>query len=210
MNLILLGAPGAGKGTQGEFLSQRLSIPVISTGNIIREAVKNETEMGLAAKSFIDEGRLVPDETIIGILGERLAMEDCAYGYILDGVPRTVVQADAIAKMGVVIDKVISIEVPDEEILGRLGGRRVCPSCGATYHILHNPSETEGVCDKCGAELIIRKDDSEETIKERLRVFHELTEPLKDYYKKLGKLRLVEGVGTVDEISRLMLQALEA
>ena len=210
MNLILLGAPGAGKGTQGEFLSQRLSIPVISTGNIIREAVKNETEMGLAAKSFIDEGRLVPDETIIGILGERFAMEDCAYGYILDGVPRTVVQADAIAKMGVVIDKVISIEVPDEEILGRLGGRRVCPSCGATYHIVHNPSETEGVCDKCGAELIIRKDDSEETIKERLRVFHELTEPLKDYYKKLGKLRLVEGVGTVDEISRLMLQALEA
>ncbi len=210
MNLILLGAPGAGKGTQGEFLSKRLSIPVISTGNIIREAVKNETEMGLAAKSYIDSGALVPDETIIGILAERLSQPDCAYGYILDGVPRTVVQADAIAEMGITIDRVISIEVPDEEILTRLGGRRVCPACGASYHLQHNPPKKEGRCDKCGAGLITRKDDSEQTIKERLRVFHQLTEPLKDYYKKLGKLRLVEGIGPVDDVSRLVLDALES
>lgn len=209
MNLILLGAPGAGKGTQGEFISKRLAIPVISTGNIIREAVKNETEMGKAAKAFIEAGQLVPDETIIGILKERLTQDDCAYGFILDGVPRTLPQADAISEMGIEIDKVVSIEVDDEEILSRLGGRRVCPTCGATYHIVHNPSSVEGKCDKCGSDLIIRKDDAVETIKDRLTVFHAQTEPLKDYYKKLGKLRLVEGIGTVEEISRAMLEALE-
>ena len=209
MNLILLGAPGAGKGTQGDFISKRLAIPVISTGNIIREAVKNETEMGKSARSYIEAGALVPDETIIGILKERLTQEDCAYGFILDGVPRTLAQADAITEMGIEIDRVVSIEVDDEEILRRLGGRRVCPACGATYHIVHNPPAEEGKCDRCGADLIIRKDDSVETIKDRLAVYHSQTEPLKDYYKKLGKLRLVEGIGTVDEISRAMLNALE-
>ncbi len=209
MNLILLGAPGAGKGTQGDFISKRLAIPVISTGNIIREAVRNETEMGKSAKSYIEAGALVPDETIIGILKERLTQEDCAYGFILDGVPRTLAQADAITEMGIEIDRVISIEVDDDEILRRLGGRRVCPRCGATYHIVHNPPAEEGKCDRCGAELIIRKDDSVETIMDRLSVYHSQTEPLKDYYKKLGKLRLVEGIGSVDEISKAMLNALE-
>ena len=209
MNLILLGAPGAGKGTQGDFISKRLAIPVISTGNIIREAVRNETEMGKSAKSYIEAGALVPDETIIGILKERLTQEDCAYGFILDGVPRTLAQADAITEMGIEIDRVISIEVDDDEILRRLGGRRVCPTCGATYHIVHNPPAEEGKCDRCGAELIIRKDDSVETIMDRLSVYHSQTEPLKDYYKKLGKLRLVEGIGSVDEISKAMLNALE-
>lgn len=208
MKLILLGAPGAGKGTQAEIISERLNIPTISTGNIIREALKNATEMGLKAKSFMDSGALVPDEVVIGIIKERLANDDCKNGFILDGFPRTVPQAEALDEMGIVIDKAVDIEVDDSLIEQRLSGRRVCEKCGASYHIEHNPPEQADVCDKCGSNLIVRKDDKPETIRERLRVYHEQTEPLKGYYEKQGKLSIIEGVGEVDEITKLVLKAL--
>ena len=209
MNLILLGAPGAGKGTQAEILTDRLGIPSISTGNIIREALKNGTEMGLKAKSFIEVGQLVPDQVVIGIIRERLAKEDCLNGFILDGFPRTVPQAQALEEMGVNIDKVIDFEVEDEEVLKRLGGRRVCEGCGASYHMQHKRPQVEGVCDRCGAKVVTRKDDEPETIRERLSVYHEQTEPLKAFYAGKGLLVEVAG-GTIEENTSLTLKALGA
>jgi adenylate kinase len=193
MNLILLGAPGAGKGTQAENIERELGIPQISTGNILKAAVKNGTEIGLKAKSFMDAGALVPDEVVIGILKERIAEDDCKGGFILDGFPRTVPQADALDSMGIIIDKVISIEVPDEKIEARLSGRRACPNCGATYHMEYKKPKTAGKCDKCGADLVTRDDDKPETVRERLVTYHEKTAPLIEYYKGKGKLVTVLG-----------------
>ena len=210
MKLILLGAPGAGKGTQAEVICKHLGIPAISTGNILREALKSGTEMGLKAKAFMDAGQLVPDEIVIGIIKDRLAEEDCKNGFILDGFPRTVPQAEALDAMGVVIHKVLDIEVPDEAIQKRLSGRRVCESCGASYHVDFKPSSKGEVCDKCGGKLVIRKDDQPETVKERLKVYHESTEPLCDYYKKAGKLTVIEGQEEVADTTRLTLAAIEA
>lgn len=209
MKLILLGAPGAGKGTQAEIICQKHSIPAISTGNIIREALKNGTEMGLKAKSYMDEGKLVPDDVVIGIIQERLAKDDCKNGFILDGFPRTIPQAEALDAMGVEIDRVVSIEVPDEKIVERMSGRRVCEKCGASYHMLYKQPAKEDVCDACGGTLIRRKDDAPETVLDRLKVYHEQTEPLKSYYAKSGKLRLVEGQEEVADTTRLTLAALE-
>lgn len=209
MKLILLGAPGAGKGTQAEIISEHLAIPTISTGSIMREAIKNGTEMGLKAKAFMEAGALVPDAVVIGIIKERLMQEDCKNGFILDGFPRTVPQAEALDQMGIVIDKAVDIAVADALIEQRLSGRRVCESCGAGYHILHKPSSKGELCEKCNAVLSIRKDDKPETIKERLRVYHEQTEPLKDYYAKQNKLSTVEGTGKVEETTALVLKALE-
>ncbi len=209
MNLILLGAPGAGKGTQAEVISEKLSIPSISTGNIIREALKNGTPMGLAAKSYMDAGNLVPDDIVIGIIKERLAEKDCENGFILDGFPRTIPQAEALETLGVKIDRVISIEVSDEKIVTRMSGRRVCPKCGASYHVEYKKSTVDGKCDACGEELIQRKDDAPETVVERLRVYHEQTEPLKSFYEKLGKLKTVIGQEDVKDTTALTLAALE-
>lgn len=209
MKLILLGAPGAGKGTQAEVICERLAIPAISTGNIIREALKSGTEMGLRAKSYMEEGKLVPDEVVIGIIQDRLQQDDCKNGFILDGFPRTIPQAEALDKMGVAIDKVIDLEVSDEAIVERMSGRRVCENCGASYHILYKKPEVEGKCGKCGGALIQRKDDHPDTVRERLRVYHEQTEPLKSYYEKQGKLRIVQGQDAVEETTRLTLAALE-
>lgn len=210
MNLIFLGAPGAGKGTQAEVISEHLGIPTISTGNIIREALKNGTEMGLKAKSYMDEGKLVPDDIVIGIIKERLAKDDCKNGFILDGFPRTVPQAEALDQMGIVIDRVVDIEVPDEKIMARLSGRRVCEACGASYHLEYKPSKVEGVCDKCGGKTVLRKDDHPDTVKERLQVYHEQTEPLKGYYEKAGKLVVVIGQEEVKDTTALTIQAVEA
>lgn len=207
MNLILLGAPGAGKGTQAEVICAELNIPAISTGNMLREAVKNGTKSGLEAKSFMDSGALVPDEVVIGILKERIAQEDCKNGFILDGFPRTVPQAEALEKMGVPIDKVIEIYVPDEKIQARLGGRRVCEDCGASYHVEFKPSSKEGVCDKCGGKTVLRKDDEPSTVLERLKTYHSATAPLKDFYAVRGKLTTVEGQEEVADTSKLTLEA---
>ena len=210
MKLILLGAPGAGKGTQAELLSKQLSIPQISTGNILREAVRNQTPTGLKAKALMDAGKLVDDDTILGILAERIAQPDCANGYILDGVPRTLAQAEGMAARGIELDAVVSIEIDDAVIESRMTGRRVCPKCGASYHVVANPPKAEGICDACGEALIIRKDDAPETVKDRLRVYHEQTEVLKSFYEKLGKLRCVEGNQPIDAANRDILAALEA
>ncbi|MCR4926058.1 MAG: adenylate kinase [Clostridiales bacterium] len=209
MKLILLGAPGAGKGTQAERICNKYNIPAISTGNIIREALKNQTEMGLKAKSFIDAGKLVPDEVVIGIIKDRLAKDDCQNGFILDGFPRTIPQAEALDEMGVEIDKVIDIEVSDEAIVGRMSGRRVCKDCGASYHLEFKKPQVDGKCDSCGAELIQRKDDHPDTVLDRLKVYHEQTEPLKDFYEKKGKLRIVEGQDSVDDTTAKTFKALE-
>lgn len=209
MKLILLGAPGAGKGTQAEVISDKLSIPAISTGNIIREALANGTEMGLKAKSFIDAGKLVPDDVVIGIIKERLAKDDCANGFILDGFPRTIPQAEALDTMGVIIDRVISIEVADEAIARRMSGRRVCKGCGSSYHLEYKKPAVEGICNACGGELIQRKDDHPDTVLDRLKVYHEQTEPLKGYYEKKGILRIVEGQEEVADTTALTLKALE-
>ncbi len=209
MKLILLGAPGAGKGTQAEVISDRLSIPAVSTGNIIREALANGTEMGLKAKSFIDAGKLVPDDVVIGIIKERLAKDDCANGFILDGFPRTIPQAEALDTMGVIIDRVISIEVADEDIARRMSGRRVCKGCGSSYHLEYKKPAVEGICNACGGELIQRKDDHPDTVLDRLKVYHEQTEPLKGYYEKKGILRIVEGQEEVADTTALTLKALE-
>ena len=208
MKLILLGAPGAGKGTQAERLCKELNVPTISTGNILRAAIKNGTPTGLKAKSFMDAGRLVPDDVIIGIITERLAEADCRDGYILDGVPRTIAQAEAMEKAGITFDAVISIEIADETIMYRMSGRRVCESCGASYHLVAVPPKQEGVCDKCGGKLVQRKDDEPETVKARLEVYHRETEPLKDFYAKRGLLRPVENQPSVEETSRAILRAL--
>ena len=209
MKLILLGAPGAGKGTQAEVICKALNIPAISTGNIIREALAQGTEMGLKAKSFMDAGQLVPDDVVIGIIKERLAKDDCANGFILDGFPRTIPQAEALDAMGVIIDKVIDIEVPDVKIAARMSGRRVCKDCGSSYHLEYKAPKAEGVCDACEGELIQRKDDAPETVLDRLAVYHKQTEPLKDYYSKKGILRIVEGQEEIADTSALTLKALE-
>ena len=208
MKLILLGAPGAGKGTQAEIISKKLHIPTISTGNILREAIKNGTEIGLKAKRFMDNGKLVPDDVIIGIVKERVSRDDCANGFILDGVPRTIPQAEALEQQGVHFDRVVSIEIEDSVIEARMTGRRVCGTCGASFHITANPPKVEGVCDLCGKELIVRKDDTPETVKNRLKVYHEQTEPLKDFYETLGVLKLVDGNQPIEDATRDILAAL--
>lgn len=210
MKLILLGAPGVGKGTQAEVICKKFSIPTISTGEIIREAVRNGTDMGNKAMSFMNEGKLVPDEVVIDIIKDRLSKEDCKNGFILDGYPRTVPQAEALSAMGVDIDKVISIEVPDERIIRRLSGRRVCKNCGASYHLVHKPSKINEVCDLCSGELIQRRDDHPDTVLNRLQVFHKQTEPLKDYYEKTGKLTLINGQKLIEDTTNEVLKAFEA
>ena len=208
MKLILLGAPGAGKGTQAERLCKQLNIPTISTGNILRAAIKDGTPTGLKAKSYMDAGKLVPDEVIIGIITERLAQEDCRNGYILDGVPRTIAQAEAMEKAGITFDDVISIEIADETIMQRMSGRRVCESCGASYHLVAVPPKTPGVCDNCGGKLVQRKDDTPETVKARLEVYHQETEPLKAFYEQRGLLKPVENQSTVEGTTEAILRAL--
>ena len=208
MKLILLGAPGAGKGTQAERLCKQLNIPTISTGNILRAAIKDGTPTGLKAKSYMDAGKLVPDEVIIGIITERLAQEDCRNGYILDGVPRTIAQAEAMEKAGITFDAVISIEIADETIMQRMSGRRVCESWGASYHLVAVPPKTPGVCDNCGGKLVQRKDDAPETVKARLEVYHQETEPLKAFYKQRGLLKPVENQSTVEGTTEAILRAL--
>lgn len=208
MNLILLGAPGAGKGTQAEAISEKLNIPTISTGNLLRAAVAEGSELGLKAKEYMDKGALVPDDLVVDLLKGRISQFDCQNGYILDGFPRTVTQAETLEKMGVVIDKVVSIEVPDEEIIRRLSGRRVCPGCGASYHTVYKPPVEDNRCDKCAAGLIIRDDDRPETILKRLTVFREQTEPLKEYYFGKGKLRIVIGQEAVEDTTKEMFKVL--
>ena len=209
LKMIFLGAPGAGKGTQSDIVAEKYGIPTISTGVMIREAIKNNTEMGLAAKAYTEKGALVPDEVVIGIIGERLNKEDCQNGFILDGFPRTVPQAEALDAMGVNINCVVSLEVADEKIVERMSGRRVCAKCGASYHILYNPSENGTSCDKCGEPLSIRKDDAPEVVLDRLNVYHNQTEPLKDFYGKKGVLVLVEGQEEVKDTTALTLAAIE-
>ena len=208
MKLILLGAPGAGKGTQAEILSKELQIPTISTGNILRAAIKNGTPTGLKAKSFMDAGKLVPDEVIIGIITERLAEEDCKNGYILDGVPRTIAQAEALEQAGIQFDAVVSIEISDEAIMQRMSGRRVCEDCGASYPLVAVPPTQEGVCDNCGGKLVQRKDDAPETVKARLEVYHKETEPLKGFYESRGVLKPVETASSVEATTRAILRVL--
>ena len=208
MKIIFLGAPGAGKGTQAEIVSDRLGIPTISTGAIIRGAIKDGTEMGLKAKKFIEQGNLLPDDIVIEIVKERLAESDCAGGYILDGFPRTVVQAEALDKMGIVLDKVVSLEVSDETIVERMSGRRVCQSCGKTYHTLYNPSSKGEACEVCGSALTIRADDAPDVVRSRLEVYHSTTEPLKEYYLKKGNLVLVTGAEDVEETTKRTLTSL--
>ena len=210
MNLILLGAPGAGKGTQAELLVKKLSIPAISTGNMLREAIANGTELGKKAKQFMDEGALVPDELILGIIGDRVAQSDCAKGFILDGVPRTLAQAEALEAKGIRIDHVVSIEVDDSVIEGRMTGRRVCGKCGASYQVVANPPKVDGVCDSCGSELVIRKDDKPETVRKRLEVYHATTEVLKDFYGKLGRLCVVNGDQSIEGANEDILKAIGA
>ena len=209
MRLILLGAPGAGKGTQAEILSKLMGIPTISTGNILRAAMKNGTPVGLAAKSYVEAGKLVPDEVIIGIIQERLAEPDCANGYILDGVPRTIPQAEAMEESGIDVDVALSIEVEDEVIVERMAGRRLCKKCGASYHTVNHPPKQEGVCDVCGGELGTRADDAPETVRKRLAVYHAETEPLKAFYEKRGKLRSVDNQPSIEATTAVVLRALE-
>ena len=208
MKLILLGAPGAGKGTQAEILCKKLGIPTISTGNILRAAIKEGTPTGLKAKSYIDAGKLVPDEVIIGIVHERLAQDDCKSGYILDGVPRTIAQAEALEKAGIAFDAVVSIEISEEEILRRMNGRRVCEACGSSYNVVSIPPRVEGICDNCGGKLIQRKDDTPETVRERLKVYHTETEPLVDFYAARGLLRPVRSDDTKEGTTQAILAAL--
>lgn len=208
MNLILLGAPGAGKGTQAEAISAKLGIPQISTGNMLREAVKNGTELGLKAKAAMDSGALVSDEIVIGILKDRIAEPDAAKGFILDGFPRTVPQAEALDAMGVQIDKVLEIHVANERIIARMSGRRVCEQCGASYHIAYKPTTKPDVCDVCGGKTVQRADDARETVLSRLEVYEEKTAPLKDYYWETGKLVTVEGQEEVADTTKLVFEAL--
>ena len=209
MKLILLGAPGAGKGTQAEKICEKFNIPATSTGNIIRAALKNGTEMGLKAKAYMEAGQLVPDDVVIGIIKDRLVEDDCKNGFILDGFPRTIPQAQALENMGVEIDAVVDIEVPDEKITARMSGRRVCAKCANSYHMEYKKPKVEGVCDACGGELVQRKDDAPETVQARLVEYHEMTEPLKGFYEKLGKLRIVEGQEEVADTTKLVFAALE-
>lgn len=207
MNLILLGAPGAGKGTQAELLSARLGYPAISTGNMLREAMRNGTEIGQKVKCYMDAGLLVPDDVVIDIVRERVARPDCRDGFILDGVPRTLNQAQRLIGMGLRVDHVISLEIDDSVIVSRMAGRRVCEHCGASYHVVANPPKTEGTCDGCGSRLIIRKDDAADTVLRRLEVYHQATEALKTYYESLGLLRCVEGNAPIGEAFHAILKA---
>ena len=208
MNIIFFGAPGAGKGTQAEIVSKKLNIPTISTGNIIREAIKNATEMGESAKKYIEAGKLVPDDVVIGIIKDRLDESDCKNGFILDGFPRTIPQAQALENMGVKIDVVLNIEVSDDDIVTRMSGRRTCPKCGATYHVVFNPPKSENICDSCGGELTIRKDDDPDVVKNRPEVYHKETEPLKDFYEKKGVLKTVIGQKELKDTTALTAKAL--
>ena len=208
MKLILLGAPGAGKGTQAEILSRMLNVPTISTGNILRAAMRHGTPVGLQARSYVESGRLVPDEVIIGIVKERLAQDDCAEGYILDGMPRTIPQAEALEANGIDVDFALSIEIGDETIIERMAGRRTCVNCSQTFHIVSNPPKVPGVCDFCGGELSIRKDDAPETVKARLATYHAETEPLKDFYAARGKLKPVENRPSIEETTAEIVKAL--
>ena len=208
MKLILFGAPGAGKGTQASAISEALHIPTVSTGNIIREAIAKGTETGLKARQYTDRGALVPDEVVVKMLSDRISQSDCANGYILDGFPRTIPQAEALVAMGITIDSVISLEVDDGAIEERMSGRRVCPACGESFHLKFNPPAKEGVCDKCGAALVQRADDKAETVRERLRVYHAQTEPVKTFYEKLGKLVRIDGNGTVEKTTQLIFEGL--
>jgi len=208
MKLILLGAPGAGKGTQAEILSAKLGIPTISTGNILRAAIKDGTPTGLEAKSYMDAGKLVPDGVIIGIVADRLKQPDCAKGFILDGVPRTLPQAEALDKAGITFDKVVSIEISDQEIEDRMAGRRVCSACGAPFHVKAKPPKKEGVCDACGGPLVQRDDDRPETVRRRLEVYHAETEPLKGYYEEKGLLAPVANQDSIEGTTKVIMEAL--
>ena len=208
MNLILLGAPGAGKGTQAQMLTERLGIPSISTGNMLREAMANHTPLGEKVRTCMDSGKLVSDELVMHLLAERISAPDCKNGYILDGVPRTLVQAQALDAAGIGVDHVVSIEIEDSVIVGRMSGRRVCTKCGATYHISANPPKTEGICDHCGGEVATRKDDEPETVLSRLGIYHKTTEVLKDYYREQGKLCLVNGNQPIEDAYRDILRAI--
>ena len=210
MKLILLGAPGAGKGTQADLLVKKLSIPAISTGNMLREAVKLGTPLGEEVRHIMDSGMLVPDATVLDLVSRRIAREDCENGFILDGVPRTLSQAEALDAIGIRIDYVVSIEIDDSVIESRMTGRRVCPNCGGSYHVVNNRPKTEGICDNCGTELVIRKDDAPDTVRDRLRVYHSRTELLKDYYAKQGKLRIVNGDQSMTDTNRDILEAIGA
>ena len=208
MKLILVGAPGAGKGTQAEKLIEKLGIPSISTGNILREHLKKGTELGEKARGFMESGALVPDDLIVDMLKARLSEPDCKEGYILDGYPRTVRQAEALTEMGAGIDRVVSIETDDESIIRRISGRRLCKNCGASYNLLFNKPEKDGVCSKCGSPLIQRDDDREETVRARLEVFHRQTEPVKAYYEKEGILLRVDGTGDIPDVTKKIFDAL--
>lgn len=207
MNLILLGAPGAGKGTLAEYLIEKMGVPSVSTGNILREAVKNETQLGKEAKQYMDAGKLVPDEVVIGMLKERIARDDCKNGFILDGFPRTIPQAEALDEIAS-IDCALSLEVPDNVIEGRMTGRRVCLKCGATYHMVNMPPKKAGICDKCGDPLVIRKDDALDVVRDRLKTYHAQTEPLKDYYSKQGKLKSIDGTQGIHQTETFAVEAL--
>lgn len=207
MKLILLGAPGAGKGTQADFIKTALKVPVISTGNLLREAIAQGTDLGKQAKSYMEGGHLVPDELIVGLVKEKLSSPECANGAIFDGFPRTVPQAQVLDTIADV-DVALSLEVPDEAIVHRMAGRRTCPKCHATFHVEGNPPRVEGICDKCGEKLGIRHDDDPEVVLQRLEVYHDQTEPVKHYYAEHGKLRSVEGIGTVEEIRSRIFAAL--
>lgn len=209
MNLILMGAPGAGKGTQSEKISEKWNIPAISTGDMLRAAIREENELGKIAKTYIDDGKLVPDEVVIGIIKDYLSSEKCKNGFILDGFPRSIPQAEALENMGVKIDAVLSIEVADEAIIARMGGRRLCSGCGVSYHVEYNPSKIDGICDKCGKSLYIREDDAPETVKKRLETYHEQTEPLKAFYAERGLLLTVEGQSEIEETTALVYKALD-
>ncbi len=209
MKLILLGAPGAGKGTQADIICNKLNIPTISTGNILRAAVANGTPVGLRAKEYMDAGKLVPDEVIIGVITERLAQSDCQNGFILDGVPRTIAQAEALEAAGVKFDAVVSIEISDEEIEKRMTGRRTCLKCGATYHVVAAPPKVEGICDKCGEALQQRKDDKPETVRARLVTYHKETEPLKEFYAKRGVLKSIENQPTIEATTKVIMEVLK-
>ena len=210
MNLILLGAPGAGKGTQAELLSEKLSIPAISTGNMLREAIANGSALGQKVKKLMDEGSLVPDDVVLDIVAERVSRPDCSNGFILDGVPRTLPQAKALLERGITIDHVISIEIADDVIEGRMTGRRVCSKCGNSYHIVANPPKTEGICDQCGEMLTVRKDDAPETVRHRLNVYHQRTEVLKEFYATGGQLRLIDGNKAIADVNRDIMEAIGA
>ena len=210
MNLILLGAPGAGKGTQAELLVKKLAIPAISTGNMLRDAMNHKTPLGEQVRQIMDSGMLVPDDVVLDLVSRRVARDDCKNGFILDGVPRTLSQAEALDAAGIIVDYVISIEIDDSVIEGRMTGRRVCPQCGSSYHVANNPPKSEGICDNCGTQLVIRKDDAPETVRDRLAVYHARTEVLKDYYTKQGKIRIVNGDQSMQDTHRDILEAIGA